>query len=225
MSPQDKQIDRRRAVLETVRNAGGPISVDDIAEQCGIHPNTARTHLDVLMAGGELRRTQAEAAGRGRPKWLYTAVERTAHEGLLGALTAHLALIGDSVSASEAARLWAATIPNTGPVDSIDAAVEMAADSLRSLGFQAEPTDLGEAVTVRGCPYATLAKESPVICDIHTALVARILEASGQQVRLATMDVWATADTCVARLIRQDRVPARTIDASTLNLPADKSAS
>jgi hypothetical protein len=50
-----------------------------------------------------------------------------------------------------------------------------------------------------------------VICDIHTALLSRLLAQTGQDVTVEAMDVWARPGMCVARLRRPDLVPSRTI--------------
>ena len=60
-------------------------------------------------------------------------------------------------------------------------------------------------------PYVDLVDDNPVICDIHAALVGRLLEQTGQPVRVTSMDVWARPGVCVARLRRSDLVPTRTI--------------
>ena len=70
---------------------------------------------------------------------------------------------------------------------------------------------MGDAITVTDCPYADLVDDNPVICDIHTALVVRLLNQTGQPVTVESMDVWARRGMCVARLNRPDIVPARVI--------------
>ena len=61
------------------------------------------------------------------------------------------------------------------------------------------------------CPYVDLVGDNPVICDIHAALVGRLLEQTGQPVRVRSMDVWARPGVCVARLRRPALAPTRTI--------------
>ena len=59
--------------------------------------------------------------------------------------------------------------------------------------------------------YADLVDDNPVICDIHTALVVRLLDQTGQPVTLHSMDIWARRGMCVARLDRPDIAPSRVI--------------
>jgi len=42
----------RARVLELLREAAAPLGVQEVAERCGLHPNTARFHLDALVAAG-----------------------------------------------------------------------------------------------------------------------------------------------------------------------------
>src|SRR5215472_1302012 len=65
----------RARVLELLREAAAPLGVREVAEHCGLHPNTARFHLDALVAAGLATRDRgrqpdpaAERPGRpGRP--------------------------------------------------------------------------------------------------------------------------------------------------------------
>ena len=70
---------------------------------------------------------------------------------------------------------------------------------------------MGDAISVTECPYAALVDDNPVICDIHTALVVRLLDQTGQPVTLDSMDIWARKGMCVARLKRPDIAPSRVI--------------
>jgi predicted ArsR family transcriptional regulator len=54
----------RERVLAVLRAAQRPVDVQEIAGRTGLHPNTARFHLDRLMAAGLVTR---EAGQRGLP--------------------------------------------------------------------------------------------------------------------------------------------------------------
>jgi predicted ArsR family transcriptional regulator len=63
----------RARVLELLREAAAPLGVQEVAERCGLHPNTARFHLDALVAAGLATRDRGPgptpAVGRpGRPR-------------------------------------------------------------------------------------------------------------------------------------------------------------
>lgn len=196
-----------------VEQSADPVSVEQIADRTGLHANTVRGHLDVLLATGVVTRERADAHGRGRPRWLYRSAAPAASpfHFLAEALTAQLARTQDPGLADSAAERWAHALPHLPTAKTPDEAVAEAADALNRLGFAAEPNAVGDAIAVTQCPYADLVDDNPVICDIHTALLVRLLEQTGQPVTLEAMDVWARRGVCVARLNRPDLETARTI--------------
>ncbi len=203
---------RIQAVIEA---APAPLTVESIAESTGLHANTVRSHLDILLAGGVITREAADAHGRGRPRWLYRSAtpQRSPFHALAEALSVQLALVGDPTMADRAAEQWARALPDLPSAGSPDEAVAEAADALTRLGFQAQATPLGDAITITECPYAELVDDNPVICDIHTALVARLLRQTGQPVTIEAMQVWARQGMCLAKLRRPDLAPAWTVTA------------
>ena len=213
--PNGTQESRAR-ILQVVEAAEAPLSVDNIVERTGLHANTVRGHLDVLLAAGSVTREAADAGGRGRPRWLYrpAAPQASPFQFLAQALSAQLARSDGAEFADSAAERWSKALPELPVAFSPDEAVAEATDALNRLGFNAIASPVGDAISVTGCPYAELVDDDPVICDIHTALVVRLLEQTGQPVRLEAMDVWARRGMCVARLSRPDIAPSRTIHAT-----------
>ena len=64
---------RRTAILHVLRDDEVPQAVDQVAERVGLHVNTAREHLELLVAAGLVSRTAEARATRGRPRTLYAA--------------------------------------------------------------------------------------------------------------------------------------------------------
>jgi predicted ArsR family transcriptional regulator len=201
---------RIQLVIET---SAEPMTVQMIVEATGLHANTVRGHLDVLLAGDLVSREPAESPGRGRPKWLYRAVTPKASpfQFLAQALTVQLARADSAEFADEAAERWSHALPDLPVAHSPDEAVSETTDALNRLGFNATASPVGDAISVTQCPYAALVDDNPVICDIHTALVVRLLDQTGQPVTLDSMDIWARKGMCVARLKRPDIAPSRVI--------------
>src|SRR5680860_1371951 len=57
-----EQLGRKRAhVLALLQDAGAPLTASDVAARLGIHPNTARFHLDALETDGLVVRTPSNA--------------------------------------------------------------------------------------------------------------------------------------------------------------------
>jgi predicted ArsR family transcriptional regulator len=203
----------RSRIQQVVENSTEPLSVEDIVERTGLHANTVRGHLDVLLASAVISREPADSSGRGRPRWLYRAAtpQASPFQFLAQALTVQLARADSAEFAEGAAARWAQALPDLPVAYSPDEAVAEATEALNRLGFNAIASPVGDAISVTGCPYADLVDDNPVICDIHTALVVRLLDQTGQPVTLESMNVWARRGMCVAKLRRPDIVPARTI--------------
>jgi predicted ArsR family transcriptional regulator len=72
LAPEDTSpLGRSRAdVLDMLRAADNPLGVRDVAQQTGLHPNTARFHLEALVEAGlaeretEDRETPGSVTGR-----------------------------------------------------------------------------------------------------------------------------------------------------------------
>ncbi len=203
----------RARIQGAIEASDVPLSVEAIAEATGLHANTVRGHLDVLRASGSVSRDAADAQGRGRPRWLYSSARRPASpfQALAEALSSQLSQIHDPAMAEAAADRWANALPHLPTAGSPDEAVAEATDALNRLGFNAIASPLGDSIAVTGCPYADIVDENPVVCDIHTALLSRLLGQTGQPVTIASMTVWARPGMCIAGLRRPDLVPARTI--------------
>jgi predicted ArsR family transcriptional regulator len=207
--------DSRQRVLSVIEASTEPLTVELLTERTGLHANTVRGHLEVLLASGAVEREAADSAGRGRPRWLY----RSGHQApspfraLAEALSAQLTFVRDPSLAEAAAERWSHALPDLPIAGTPDEAVSEATDALNRLGFNAIASPVGNAIAVTGCPYGDIVDDNPVICDIHTALVARLLQQTGQPVTVESMDVWSRPGMCVAHLRRPDLVPSRVITA------------
>ena len=199
--------DSRDRVLAVVRRADSPVTIEDIAAATGLHVNTVRGHLDVLLAAGTIAREQPDVRGRGRPRWLYRQATPgpSPYQRLAEALSMELSQIQDPALAAATADRWAHSLPELPVAATPDEAVVEAADALKRLGFEAEISPVGDAIRVRRCPYA--------------ALIDSLLEQTGQPVRLHTLQVWTRPDMCVATLERPDLAPERIIQASASDNP------
>lgn len=206
----------RGRIQQVVETATEPMTVEMIGEATGLHANTVRGHLDVLLAGDVISREAAESPGRGRPRWLYRSASPkvSPFQFLAQALTVQLARADSAEFADDAAERWSKALPDLPVASSPDEAVAETTDALNRLGFHATASPVGDAISVTQCPYADLVGDNPVICDIHTALVVRLLDQTGQPVTLDSMDIWARSGMCVARLNRPDIAPSRVITTS-----------
>ncbi|MFJ9667917.1 helix-turn-helix transcriptional regulator [Streptomyces sp. NPDC101219] len=141
---------RRRAVLEVLREADGPLGVGDIAERIGVHANTVRFHLDALVTSGAVEGLTEPSSGRGRPRTVYAprrGMDRGGQrEYLLLARILLSRLASDEADAEtaavEAGRAWGGhLLPPVPPFRTVEAAeaVERLTGLLADLGFDPEP--------------------------------------------------------------------------------------
>ncbi|HUW77350.1 MAG TPA: hypothetical protein VMV52_01210 [Candidatus Nanopelagicaceae bacterium] len=208
-------LGRRASLLREIQERGELLSIQQLCDSSSLHANTVRTHLDSLLAAGEIEREQAPASGRGRPLWLYrTAVKKVSpYEMLAEVLASQLGHAEDPTLTERAAKKWANAAEAKGAAVAKDGdeAVEQVADSLRNVGFEVSSNLMRDEISITDCPYASLVEQHPKICDVHAALVSELMSRSGQPITIDRLDVWAKPGICVAHINRSDRSPARTI--------------
>ncbi len=204
----------RSQVLSALRDSDGAVTLEEISETTGLHVNTVRGHLDVLIAAGHAQRDQEERQGRGRPRLTYrsTTESDSPYDELAHALTHALESADARTLAKDTATRWRLTVSPMAPAANPDEAVDRAVEGLRAAGFAVDATMLGDSIVVGACPYAGLIETHPIICDIHTELLAQMLHDTGQDVTVEAMDVWVRPTLCRARLARPDLKPARSIE-------------
>ncbi|MFN8125338.1 MAG: hypothetical protein U0R64_02320 [Candidatus Nanopelagicales bacterium] len=218
--------DSRAQILELIRAADGPVSVEWLCGETELHANTVRGHLEVLLAAGQIVREPAKGTGRGRPPMLYRAENPRAvlYAELVDTLARQIGDGTDPALVDDAARRWAeVSSGSAGPADSIDEAIGQAVTALDELGFSAEVSPVGDSVTLSSCPYAELVRDQPVICQIHTALLRDLLDRTGQPVGVGDMEVFPAPGVCRAHLVRPDRQPEWVVPAVTPAPPKPRS--
>lgn len=206
--------DSRQQILAFIRRADEPIGVDQLCAETGLHANTVRGHLEVLLAAGEVHRhPAAKKGGRGRPPWLYSAGpgQESAYTELTHTLIQELGVDADAQLITEAATRWAGVVDRRAPAESPDEAVQQAADALSRLGFDATVSPIGDEIVLNTCPYISLVEDQPVICDIHAAMLDELLKRSEQDVSVSELQVFPRTGMCRARLSRPDLEPVRAI--------------
>lgn len=191
------------------------MSIAQIADELGVHPNTVRFHLDTLVDEGRVELAAPDHRGRGRPALLFRAVRQMDRGGtrrfrlLAEILTIGLASDADpGAKALAAGRAWGQRLrPLDDPDKPVDAeeSVDHLVDMLDELGFAPEwraPDGQGEKqLGLRHCPFLELAESSTdVVCPIHLGLMQGALEAWDAPVAIDRLDAFAEPDLCVAHL-------------------------
>jgi len=212
----------RAALLQRLADQPEPCRVAALAAVTRQHPNTVREHLDVLVADGYATRVAAEPDGRGRPAWLYAAVEledvaddavvvAREYAGLAATLASHLARTSTSPAEEsiEAGSSWGhqlALASGRQPARNATAARRQVVAMLDELGFEPDADARAGVVRLRRCPLLEAAHEHPeVVCNVHLGLVRAAMEELGADAGGASLRPFSEPGAC-----RLDLLPRRT---------------
>ena len=210
--PADVAVGARRAeVLARLREAEGPLSVQQVALQTGLHVNTARFHLGGLVGDGLAERAAEARDLPGRPRILYTA--RTEVLGprsygfLAEMLTGLVASLYDAGPAAvETGRACGRhLVDRPTPSQRVDAndATARLNRVLDSIGFQPEvsPGSDGIEIWLRHCQFREVAqRHSDVVCTMHLGLIEGVLAELRAPLEAQSLEPWVAPGLCVARL-------------------------
>lgn len=196
------------AVLELLESQPGAVTVAELAERAGQHPNTIREHLDTLVADGLAERERAGAEGRGRPSWLYAAVSRPPaapeYAGLATALAMQIARTSDNPreEALEAGATWGAQLAERRATPTTPAAARQSVvELLGGLGFDPEADQRRQHVRLRECPLLEAAMEQPdVVCSVHLGLVRGALDTWHTSTEQTSLLPFAEPGACLLHL-------------------------
>jgi predicted ArsR family transcriptional regulator len=210
-------IPSRRRLLHHLRAADHPADIPALSAATGLHPNTVRFHLDVLVRAGLVEETRDRRGTRGRPRTVYTPVMQVGHDRgyqvLAEMLVNHLDQSGHATAAEDAGRAWARQIKSTlgaGPSDATSAARAVTA-LFAEMGFEPVVTTngTGSRIDLHACPFRAVAERHPaVVCTLHRGLLAELVD----QLTAGTVDTalvpFAEPGLCVADLVVAE--PVRT---------------
>jgi predicted ArsR family transcriptional regulator len=209
----DHATPSRRRVLELLQDSPSPLTVDDVARATGLHANTVRAHLQLLVDMGQVERDAEQPTQPGRPRILYrpriTATAINPYRLLATELAAGIVASGDGDEAAgrAAGRHWAKTLRDRAGADeeiTADAAIGLVNEGLSELGFATETEPLGDRLYLRSCPFVELARHNRGVCQLHEDLLTGCFEELAVDVQVASLDVFVRPDLCVAHLRRTD---------------------
>lgn len=215
----------RARVLERLQLYAGPVTVAALADELGMHTNTARDHLEALVDRGLATRERAPAAGRGRPAWRYTAAEDHPepdprvrdYAGLASALASHIARTSSDPSADAlaAGQEWGRSLAREAQAREARAGKARAGEApgrrsltnaaarrqvveiLGTLGFDPFPDSRATTVGLRRCPLLDTARRFPdVVCSVHLGIVRGALSELGGEPERTALLPFAEPDAC-----------------------------
>ncbi len=196
-----------------LRAADAPLGVSDVADRVGVHANTARFHLDALVAEGAIVSAVEEPSGPGRPRTVYAprpGMDRGGTRGyrlLAQILLSYLSSADPDAgeAAGRAGRAWGGFLADRPPpfrqLTAREATARLTA-LLADLGFapEADP-GVPSAIRLRHCPFLELAEGyGQMVCRIHLGLMQGALAELGAPVTAAALEPFAEPDACIARL-------------------------
>lgn len=190
------------------------MGITEVADRLGVHANTARFHLETLVAHGQVEHLSAERGVPGRPARLYRPVRGMDPKGprhyraLAEALAESLATAPDARSrAVEAGRSWGRRqalelAEGASPTDSMTLLMRM----LHELDFAPErPATDPQCIGLRHCPFLELATHRrEVVCSLHLGLMRGALEAWDSPSTVDRLDAFVEPDLCSAHLTGVD---------------------
>lgn len=205
LSPQ------RARVLELLQRSASSVTVESLAKRSGLHPNTARKHLEGLVARGLATRSPAPIVGRGRPGWEYTAALGQAepdhrvrdYAGLAGALAAHISRTSSDPEADalDAGDTWGRSLVTDLSAGSPAHARRQVVGLLARLGFDPSGDARGTRVRLRRCPLLDVARAQPdIVCPLHLGLVRGALAELGGDPQRAHLRPFAEPGACLLHL-------------------------
>lgn len=204
---------RRSDVLQLLRSGPDGYTVSEVADQLGVHVNTARFHLHELMRRGQVQILDSQRGRPGRPAQRFKVVSGMDPGGIRDYQALAEVLIATVVDgpgakqrAIEAGRSWGRQIAqSTAASDgsASDPAARLVA-VLDRLGFVPDPPQCdehGQRIALRSCPFLELAQEHrEVVCPVHLGLMRGALESWGAPLTIDRLEPFNQPDLCLAHL-------------------------
>lgn len=209
----------RAGVLGMLRAQDGPLGIREVARQTGLHPNTARFHLEALVSAGLATRSTEDRGAPGRPRIAYRATAdgpsgQRHYQLLAEMLTSMVAAImpDPGRSAEEAGREWGAYLteqPAPYQRHSAADAIEKFSVVMEGLGFAPAAEAQADGLyrlRLRQCPYREVAlRHRDVICSLHLGLMRGTLARMRAPVTAERLEPFAEPGLCVAWLATGDK--------------------
>src|SRR6516162_6644294 len=212
----------RARVLELLREAAAPLGVQEVAERCGLHPNTARFYLDALVAAGLAIRDRGPRPNPGVRRLGRPAIGYRAAGGdgpgapagerryrLLAEMLASMiaGLLPDpAATAEQAGREWGGYLTEQPPPYRPPTAARALGDLtalLDDMGFDPEVTAQGTPprILLRECPFREVAtRYQAVVCSLHLGVIRGALARMRAPLTADRLEPFAGPGLCLVHL-------------------------
>jgi predicted ArsR family transcriptional regulator len=196
----------RATLYQLLRSSSRPCDVPELADGLGVHPNTVRSHLQVLEDAGLVSSQLEKRLRPGRPRRLFDAVgdpSEEEHRLLASALAGVLEPLADGTTLAQEAGRQAGHRLVHGSATPVEAPVPRVVALLDRRGFGAREEE--GAIEMHHCPFGEVAEDHPqIVCGFHAGLIDGALEEAGADVSLGSLDAWARDGACVAHLTERE---------------------
>lgn len=208
-------------MLAILQGQPEPVTLAALVAACGLHPNTVREHLDALVGLGLVQRSQTEPKGRGRPAWLYEAVESadgpepSEYAGLAATLASviHRTSAEPRSDAIQAGTEWGRELARQlgqPPSHSRAAIRRQLVALLAEIGFAPETNDRQDVVKLTRCPLLEAAYRYPdIVCGVHLGIVRGAAEEFGGDAEGSEMHAFSEPGACRLNLVSRKPAGAR----------------
>lgn len=191
---------RRNEVLAVLRD--GPRTLAEIAREVGIHPNTARFHLDALVSEQLVDQLAGTSSGRGRPPATYAlrpVMARGGHRDYRLLAEMLLGVVRENASPERIGESWGHhLVERPAPGRTADATGGVVA-LLDRIGFA--PERVPDGIRLWHCPFLELAEQNrDVVCPLHLGLIRGALAELGSPVTVSNLVPFAEGNACKAYL-------------------------
>lgn len=208
----------RVALLEELRGADGPLDAAELAERVGLHVNTVRSHLGLLVEAGLVRRAPEPREEPGRPRVLYSPGEPSAGDAMeryrlmARMLASYIAtnVEDPAAAAEETGREWGRHMTEDPPPftrPSVDEARARLVALLDELGFAPSEGPAASEIQLRQCPFRDVAEAHPeVACSLHLGLMRGAMARIGAPITVEQLIPFVAPDRCTTVVSwREDR--------------------
>lgn len=172
----------RHRIFRFVADAASPVDVATLTDHVGLNHNAVRQHLAKLVDAGLVTEETATPSGRGRPRLQYLLHPAAESQwGVAGPYERLSQWLSEMVRTGDTAVEVGRRVgrrrrlgPNTA-ADPVDALV----GQMTRHGFDptVEPHDDGAVITLRTCPFASVALADPdTVCELHLGIAYGIAE-------------------------------------------------
>jgi len=200
----------RLAILRVLEGADGPLDVQALADAVGLHVNTVRWHLGILVDAALVAEARGGSGGRGRPRHAYRLVPGALDDYpggfrlLADVLAEVIARGGGPAAIEEVGRERGRELAGETP-ESREQAVAAVVRLLEQFGFRprVRRTGGGRRIDMRPCPFGDTAwKHSAVVCPLHLGLMRGVLDRAGAgiDVEATALEPFAQPNLCIAHL-------------------------